>query len=74
VLTFDSLRRKVGTILGQSVPVHSLEAVMKETDTQGRVQNKQLIALFVAMYNYLEENEPSQPTNQAQSVGQNKDL
>lgn len=54
-MTFDNLRRKFGDILREAVPPKSLTVTMKEADKQGRVQNREIISMIVALYNYLEE-------------------
>lgn len=56
---FNKLRGEFGKILRESVPPFSLTPVLKSADQQGRVDNRAIISMIVAMYNYLEGEPPT---------------
>lgn len=51
---FENLRQKVGSIIGMAVPPRSAESVILERDRQGVIGAKQMIRLFIALYNFVE--------------------
>ena len=56
-MSFETVRRKFGEILRQSVPPKSLKKIIDEADTQGRVDARALIKMITTLYEYLEENQ-----------------
>lgn len=66
-MKFDQLRKRFGDILRQSIPPKGLSVIMKEADTNGRVDARAIIRMVTALYEYLEENqdESNTPTYKA---------
>ncbi len=51
---FEKFRQKVSQIIGQAIPPRSAESIILDRDKQGVVGQKQMIRIFIALYDFLE--------------------